>query len=90
LNNSSKWVNHDQTISTRILKEDMYSTLRVLGQMNKIALFDNENIKRSLRSMTTEYKNDRLRIFGNYSHIAEGLIRATWVFEKKPLKPFII
>lgn len=74
LNNASRATNKGQG-SKKILKEDMYLNLLVLMENERIKLFDNDEIKLSLSSM--QYDEDG-KIFGSYSHISEGLIRACW------------
>jgi hypothetical protein len=58
------------------LKEEMYINLLALMENKRIKLFDVDEIKRSLESM--QYDEDG-KIFGSYSHIAEGLVRAAWL-----------
>lgn len=78
----------------RLLKEDLYDNLRMLMEQNKIKLLNNDRVKLSLRSITFEvvkskYGTSRISISGNYSHIAEGLIRAAYCSKQKNIKPFI-
>jgi len=74
----------------RTMKEDLYANLRNLMQTNKIKLFDTPEIRQSLRSILYDYSdNGNLRIYGNYSHIAEALIRAAWCMKDKSLNIYI-
>lgn len=77
-----------------LLKEDMYMNLLAMMEKGKIKLLDDDEVKLSLRSVQYEYvsepgKPTKIRIFGNYTHIAEGLIRAAWLANQKHLNAFI-
>ena len=44
----------------------------------------------SLKSVQYEYiEGDKIKFFGNYTHIAEGLIRAAWAVKDKNLNIWI-
>jgi hypothetical protein len=68
-----------------LLKEDLYNNLRVLMESGKIKLFDLPEIKQSLRSIQYEIEGGKLRIYGNYTHITEAIIRAAWCIKDKSL-----
>jgi len=68
-----------------LLKEDLYNNLRVLMESGKIKLFNLPEIKQSLRSIQYEIENGKLRIYGNYTHIVEAIIRAAWCIKDKTL-----
>lgn len=71
-------------------KEHLYNNLRNLMDNNKIQLFNNPEVIQSLRSIQYEISDDkRLRIYGNYSHIVEALIRAAWCMKDKTLNMYI-
>ncbi len=57
-------------------------TFRSLVESGVIVLQDNSNILE-----ITDNKD--IKIFGNYTHIAEGLIRAAWCVKDKSLNPYI-
>lgn len=78
LNNASRETNRDGTKHKRILKEEMYINLQVLMENDKIKLLDDDEVKASLASI----QHDEGKIFGSYSHITEGIIRAVWLAEK--------
>ena len=81
LNNSKRVIDADGR--TKILqKEAMYSTILEMGLRGQLKLFDNKDIKDSLRSITVE---DNGRISGRWSHIVEGLIRAAELLKEKEL-----
>lgn len=74
----------------KILKEDLYNNLVRLGERKEIKLLDDDEIKLSLASVQYEYvikagRASVLRIFGNYTHHAESLIRAAWCVKDKHL-----
>jgi hypothetical protein len=72
-----------------LLKEDLYLNLLNLMEKNRIKIFDNPQIKHSLRSIQYENEYGRLLIYGNYSHIAEALIRAAWCLKDKSLNIYV-
>ena len=52
----------------------------------EITLLNDDEVKLSLRSVQAEYTDTgMLRIFGEHSHIVEGLIRAAWASKDKSL-----
>ena len=56
-------------------------------QQCKIYLLEDDEIKASLKSIQAEHHKDtgKLRIWGSYSHITEGIIRAAWCSNDKTL-----
>lgn len=87
LNNSSRDLDRDGNKSKKLLKEDMYLNLLWLMETGRITLLNDDNLIASLRSIQYEYKikssnPSQMRIFGRYSHITEGLIRAAWLATK--------
>jgi len=78
LNNASREIDREGLKHKRILKEEMYINLQVLMENNQITLLDDDDIKASLASI----QHDEGKIFGSYSHITEGIIRAAWLAEK--------
>ena len=90
LNNRKIQLDRDGNSTQRLLKEDMYLSLLSLMQKGKIKLLDDDNIIESLKSVQYEYiiekgKIPKVRIFGNYLHIVEGIIRAAWLANQKSL-----
>jgi len=84
LNNASKELTSDGKKKATLLKEDMYFTLLSLMEQGKIKLLNDDNLMLSLRSVQYEYVSKpgqitKLRVFGSYTHIVEGLIRACWL-----------
>ena len=68
-----------------LLKEDLYNNLKNLMENGKIKLYDDPRIRQSLRSIQYENTEGYLKIYGNYSHITEALIRAAWCMKDKSL-----
>jgi len=94
INNRTRVMDKDGKSKQRILKEDLYDNLRSLMEKGWIKLLNDTDLKASLRSVQYEYqeganKLTRFRIFGDYTHIAEGLIRAAWSSKDKNLNMFI-
>ena len=75
----------------RLLKEDMYQNLLRLMETRKIHLLKEDSIALSLRSVLieTDEETKKTRIFGSYTHIAEGLIRAAWFAKEKNIRIWI-
>lgn len=71
----------------KLLKEDMHNNLLRLMQRKHIKLLDDEKVKDSLRSM--QFDEETQAIFGRYSHITEGLIRAAWLITNKSLSIYM-
>ena len=88
LDNATKPIDADGK-EKPLLKEEMYVNLHVNGETGRLKLFNNPEIIASLRSIQYEYLEKRMKIFGNNSHIVEGLIRANQLIKQKLLKPFI-
>lgn len=86
LNNSSRNVDSKGHKSKKLLKEDMYLNLLSLMENGKIKMFKDDELIESLRSI----QMDGNKIFGSYTHITEGIIRAAWLAVKdKSLNIFI-
>ncbi len=90
INNARKSLAEDDKQKKRLLKEDLYMNLLMLMEHKRIQLLDDDEIKASLASIQYEYliqenKKSQFRIFGNYTHIAEGIIRAAWSIKDKTL-----
>ena len=82
------WSKNSEAGKTRMLKQDLYFNMLRLMEQKKITLLDDENIFQSFKSIQYEFTNDKkgkpfMHIFGNYSHIVEGLIRAAWIDKEK-------
>ena len=87
LNNASRITTYNGTKSKRLLKEEMYLNLLSLIENKKVLLLDDDEIYSSLASIQYDENG---KIFGSYSHIAEGIIRGVWEASKdKSLKMFV-
>jgi hypothetical protein len=58
--------------------------LLAMMEKGKIQLLDDDDLTLSLKSIQYEYvtnvgRETRFKIFGNFSHHVEGLIRASWL-----------
>jgi hypothetical protein len=90
LNNSQRIIeyNIDKTPKKKkLLKEDLHNNLLQLMEKGKILLLDDSNIWLSFKSIQYEYLNEKggatMRIFGDNSHIVEGIVRAAWCIKDK-------
>lgn len=90
LNNLSRDMDSSGKKKKTLLKEDMYQNLRAMLERGTLKLLCDDEIMASLKSIQYEYSTEhgqlsKVRIFGNYSHIVEGLIRAAWLANTKSL-----
>lgn len=90
INNSKRVIDKDGK-EKGILKTELYYNLRALLETNKIHLLKDDSIFNSLKSVQYEYVTDvkgnpQIRIFGNNTHIAEGLIRLAQAIKYKDLR----
>lgn len=90
INNASRIYNTDEG-KKKIIKEELYNNLKRLMEKGEIILLDDDEVKASLKSIQAEHHKDtgKLYIWGSYSHIAEGLIRACWCVKDKTLNIYI-
>ena len=89
INNQSRPLSQDQKGTKKIIKEDVYNNLKMLMERGEIKLLDDPELVLSLASMQFQITNGKVKYFGNYTHIADGLIRAAWSSQDKSLKPYI-
>jgi len=90
LNNRSRALNRSGDRKANLLKEDMYEIMRMMMERGYLHLLDDDNLMLSLKSVQFEFltspgKKSQMRIFGNYTHIAEGLVRAAFLANQKKL-----
>ena len=90
INNASRSIDMDGK-KKKLMKEYLYNNLKKLMEQGKVKLLDDDEVKASLKSIQAEHDKDtgRLKIWGSYSHIAEGLIRACWCSKDKSLNIWI-
>ncbi len=94
INNATRSIDkekgQDSNRKKPLLKVDLYNNLVKLMEGGVIEMFDDARIRQSLRSMQYEYgDSEQLKIYGNYSHIAEALIRAAWCMKDKSLNIYV-
>lgn len=93
LNNASKRFEVQGEEKKRgILKEDLYSNVLVLLETGKLELINDLQLARSLRSIWFEYDTgtqQRVRFFGDYTHLTEALVRACWCIRERGLDVYI-
>jgi len=90
MNNRSISINNEKG-KLRLFNEDLHDNLRSMGEKGEIKLFNNTEIKNSLRSVQWDYVEDshgltKVRIYSRFGHIAEGLIRAAYLAKKEKIK----
>src|SRR3990167_6283882 len=91
INNAKRVIEYNPDGQPRmigLLKEDLYENLKALMEQRRIKLLDDDEIWESLASVQYEYlikegQPTKLRIFGNYTHIAEGIIRGAWCIKER-------
>lgn len=88
LNNRSIYLDSDLKTSQRLAKEDYYDNLRAMLENGELLLLDDISVKQSLRSILIELKEDqygmtKIKIWGNESHIVEGIHRAAFLAKKE-------
>jgi len=94
LDNKRRNLDHRGETGTKLMKEDMYSNLLMLMERGEIKLLNDDEVRLSLASVQWEYvqregQKTKIRIFGNYTHIVEGIIRATWLATQKAVNTYI-
>ena len=77
------------------MKEDMYSNLLMLMERGEIDLLDDDEVRVSLASVQWQYvrkegQKTKIKIFGNYTHVIEGIIRAAWLANQKHINTRIL
>ena len=94
INNRDRPLDRDEEHKKKLLKEDLYNNLLMLMEQGRLQLLDDDEVFQSLKSVQYEYvvtprSLTKLKIFGNYTHIAEGLIRAAWCVKDKRLNIWV-
>lgn len=90
IENAQRALDQEKNRRKKLLKEDLYNNLLCLMERGEISLLDDPEIFQSFKSVQfeiTETKN--IKIYGNYTHIVEGLIRAAWCQKEKINKVWI-
>ena len=78
----------------RIKKEELYANLKGLMERGEILLLRDDNLMASLRSVQFEFDikeniKTTIKIFGRYTHIAEGIKNAAWFLNQKSLNLWV-
>jgi len=91
INNSTRPLDKDDLRKKRTLKEDIYNNLLMLMQRDQIQLLEDPEIFQSLKSVQFEIdeKSKKRKYHGNYTHIADGLVRAAWCNSDKRLNTYM-
>jgi GGDEF domain-containing protein len=89
LNNAKRSVDKEEHMKG-ILKEDLYSNALVLMESGHLKMLYHVDALRSLKSVRYEYTADKnIKLFGQYTHIAEAFVRACWCVREKGLRLFL-
>ena len=89
INNLSRPLDREELKKKKIIKEDIYNNLLAMMERGDIKLLDDDEIFRSLKSVQFETVKGKAKYHGNYTHIAEGLIRAAWCVKDKRLNIYV-
>lgn len=92
LNNASKRIEVQGEEKKRgIFKEDLYSNALMLMETKKVELISDLSLLRSLKSITYEYKQEsgKVKIYGDYAHLAEAMVRALWCLKERGLSLYV-
>ncbi len=78
-----------------LFNEDMHDNMRAAMDSGELLLLDDEDIKASLRSVQVELREDQhgktlVKIWGNDTHIVEGMMRGVWLAKKEKINNFHI
>ena len=89
MNNRAISIEKEGRSKQKVFKEDMYDNLKSMMEKGELFLLDDDNIRLSLSSIQWEFVErkgiTRVNIFGDYSHITEGLVRAAWLAKKEKI-----
>ncbi len=91
---NSKMIVDENGKEKGIKKTEMHVKLLSMMEKGEIDLLDDEDIFQSLKSVQYIYDTDdkgkrHLKIFGNDTHICEGITRATELLKYKDLNPIV-
>ena len=80
INNASRSLEVNENRTRKLLKEDLYLNFLAMLENGSIMLLKDAEIFTSLKSIMLEHDVSKanIKIYGRYSHITEGLIRAAW------------
>ncbi len=91
LNNARKGIQEQgEEKRVKIMKEDYHSHTLMLMETHRLEIINDLSLLRSMKSITFEHTADKkVKIFGNYSHLTEALVRACWCLKEKGLNIYI-
>ena len=90
INNASRSLDYREDRKKTLMKHDLYGNLLRLFENKQCQLLDHDNLRLSLKSIQYEQTETRgVKIFGNYTHITEALVRAAWCVKDKTLNIWI-
>lgn len=93
INNAKREIDREygQEINRKkpLMKEHLYNNLKNLMENKRVKLFDDPRVRQSLRSVQYENQEGTLKIYGNFTHIVEAIIRAAWCTKDKHLNIFM-
>lgn len=89
IDNLKKNLNVAGTKTKKSNKELLYMNLLRLMHQRRIILLNNQEVKNSLASIQYEETSKGLKIYGDDTHICEGLVRAAWAAKEKGLNIWI-
>jgi hypothetical protein len=80
IENATRSISPDKSRTRKLLKEDLYINLLRMMENGEIFLLDDPDVFTSFKSIMLEHdkSNSNIRLWGRYSHIVEGCIRAAW------------
>jgi len=91
LNNAKKVIEYSTDRKSKLMKEDMYFNLKSMMERGAIRLLTDDEIFQSLKSVQYDFTEaGKIVFFGTYTHIAEGLIRAAWIAQKRKINKLSI
>ena len=89
MNNRSMSLDKEGKAKQRIFKEDMYDNFRAMLEKGELFLLDDDDVRLSLKSIQWELVErqglTKVHIFGEDSHIVEGLVRGAWLAKKEKI-----
>jgi len=89
IDNQARSIDYNEKFHKKLMKEDLYHNLLRAMESGRIQLFNEKEILLSLKSIQYEYEEGKLKIFGNYTHIAEAIVRAAWCLKSKDLNIWV-
>lgn len=89
MNNRQMSVNNEEG-KQRLFNEDMHDNMRAMGERGELHFFNNEEVKASLRSVQWDLVTDnhgltKVKIYGRFTHVTEGLKFAAYLANQKTL-----